>query len=403
MAKTLRREGEINRPTIVGRVDNEPVRDDAVTAFTPSAEKPPAPAPATKSPPVRRSGRLRRPLLVGGPLLVAIGALALYLHGGRWASTDDAYVKADIASIATDVPGTVASIAVHNDQHVAAGDVLYRLDDTPYRLAYEGAKAALESTADQIASFQKLYRNQMASVQTAKTDVAYYKITTQRATDLLRSAAGTQATLDQAHHDLQSAQNRVDAAQLQADSLLAYLGGSADLPVERYPQYLKAKAALDKAARDLDHTTVRAPAAGVVTNVDALQVGNVMAAGQSAFSLVASDHVWIEGNFKETDLTHVRPGNKAEISVDTYPDVEWTAQVETISPATGAQFSVLPAQNSSGNWVKVVQRIPVRLRVETPDGAPTLRAGMSVVIDVDTGHKRTFGGLIDGLRRLVGV
>jgi membrane fusion protein (multidrug efflux system) len=190
-------------------------------------------------------------------------------------------------------------------------------------------------------------------------------------------------------------------AQRQADSVLAQLGGDANKPTQDNPQYLQAKAQVDKAERDLRRTIVRAPVDGIVTNVDTLQPGNYLQGSQPAFSLVASDHVWIEAHLKETDLTYVRPGDPAEISVDAYPGTEWKASVATISPATGAQFSVLPAQNSSGNWVKVVQRLPVRLKVDANDNAPPLRAGMSVVVDIDTGHTRTLSGLLASLRGII--
>ncbi len=179
------------------------------------------------------------------------------------------------------------------------------------------------------------------------------------------------------------------------------LGGDVDKPTEELPQYLQVKAQVDKAQRDLDHTVVRAPVDGIVTNVDALQPGNFLQASQPGFSMVAANHIWVEANLKETDLTYLRAGNPAEISVDAYPGVEWKASVDTISPATGAQFSVLPAQNSSGNWVKVVQRLPVRLKVEANDNAPPLRAGMSVTVDIDTGHTRTLSGLFASLRGLI--
>jgi membrane fusion protein, multidrug efflux system len=290
---------------------------------------------------------------------------------------------------------------VHNDQHVKAGDVLFQLDDEPYRIALEGAKAQLGATANQIDALEASYRQQLAAVQNAQNDVAYYQLGIQRQTELASRAVASQATLDQARHDYQAARDRLTAAQRQADSVLARLGGDVNKPTEENPQYLQAKAQVDKAERDLRRTIVRAPVDGVVTNVDALQLGNYLPASQTAFSLVASDPVWVEAHLKETDLTYVRPGDPAEISVDAYPGVEWKASVATISPATGAQFAVLPAQNSSGNWVKVVQRLPVRLRIETNDKAPPLRAGMSVVVDIDTGHTRRLGSVLARLRNLI--
>jgi membrane fusion protein (multidrug efflux system) len=411
MAKAAARRSDEDPPPPLqsdGKLHALPRRKDApapqndVQAFVPETKtqpKPEAPQPAPK--PVRKRGSLRRILLIAGPVLVLAGALYFYLLGGRWASTDDAYVKADIVSVATDISGIVAKVDVHSDQHVKAGDILFRLDDEPYRIALEGAKAQLGATANQINAFKGLYRSQLAAVQTAKTDVAYYQLGIQQQTELASRSVASQATLDQARHDYQSAQNKMNAAQKQADAALAQIGGDIDKPTEENPQYLQVKAQVEKAQRDLNHTVVRALVDGVVTNVDTLQPGNFLQASQPGMSLVASNHVWIEANLKETDLTHVRPGNPAEISVDAYPGTEWKASVDTISPATGAQFSVLPAQNSSGNWVKVVQRLPVRLKVETTDKAPPLRAGMSVVVDIDTGHTRTLSGLFASVRGII--
>jgi membrane fusion protein (multidrug efflux system) len=363
------------------RLNEAPARDDdVVEAFVPERKTQPKPEAArVGQQPSRSRKSLRRILLLAGPLVVLAGALYFYLTGGRFASTDDAYVKGDIVSIATDISGIVAKVDVHNDQHVKAGDVLFQLDDEPYRIALEGAKAQLGATANQIDALKASYRQQLAAVQNAQNDVAYYQLGIQRQTELASRAVASQATLDQARHDYQAARDRLTAAQRQADSVLAQLGGDVNKPTEENPQYLQAKAQVDKAERDLRRTIVRAPVDGVVTNVDALQPGNYLPASQTAFSLVASDHVWVEAHLKETDLTYVRPGDPAEISVDAYPGVEWKASVATISPATGAQFAVLPAQNSSGNWVKVVQRLPVRLRIETNDKAP-LRAGMKPCI-----------------------
>lgn len=385
------------------RLNEAPARDDdVVEAFVPERKTQPKPEAArVGQQPSRSRKSLRRILLLAGPLVVLAGALYFYLTGGRFASTDDAYVKADIVSIATDISGIVAKVDVHNDQHVKAGDVLFQLDDEPYRIALEGAKAQLGATANQIDALKASYRQQLAAVQNAQNDVAYYQLGIQRQTELASRAVASQATLDQARHDYQAARDRLTAAQRQADSVLARLGGDVNKPTEENPQYLQAKAQVDKAERDLRRTIVRAPVDGVVTNVDALQPGNYLPASQTAFSLVASDHVWVEAHLKETDLTYVRPGDPAEISVDAYPGAEWKASVATISPATGAQFAVLPAQNSSGNWVKVVQRLPVRLRIETNDKAPPLRAGMSVVVDIDTGHTRTLGSLLASLRNLI--
>src|SRR5947209_3378685 len=270
-------QGEGTLHALPRRKDTPDRHDDAVEAFVPeikSQPKPEATPPAPKQ--TRTRGPLRRILLIAGPVLVMAAALYFYLSGGRFVSTDDAYVKADIVSVATDVSAIVAKVEVHNDQHVKAGDVLFRLDDEPYRIALEGTKAQLGATANQINAFKALYRSQLAAVQTAKTDVGYYQLGIQRQSDLAARAVASQATLDQARHDYQSAQNKMNAAQKQADAALAQVGGDIDKPTEENPQYLQVKAQVEKAERDLRHTLVRAPVDGIVTNVDALQPGNFL-------------------------------------------------------------------------------------------------------------------------------
>src|SRR4051812_25747628 len=324
-APPLQSEGKLHA---LPRRKETPPPQDEIEDFVPQAKtrpKPEAPQPAPKQ--ARKRGSLRRILLIAGPALVLAGALYFYLTGGRWVSTDDAYLKGDIVSVATDVSGIVAKVDVHNDQHVKAGDILFRLDDEPYRIALQGAKAQLGAIANQIDALKAQYRQQLAAVANAQTDVAYYQLGIQRQSELASRAVASQATLDQARHDFRSAQDRLAMAQRHADSVLAQLGGDVNTPTEDNPQYLQSKAQVDKAERDLRQTIVRAPVEGIVTNVDTLQPGNYLQASQPAFSLVASDHVWVEANLKETDLTYVRPGHPAEISVDAYPGNEWKASV----------------------------------------------------------------------------
>ena len=192
-------------------------------------------------------------------------------------------------------------------------------------------------------------------------------------------------------------------AQQDAAATLAQLGGNADANVEDNPTYLTAKAQVDKAERDLRRTVVHAPSAGIVTNVEALQVGEYLPAAQPAFSLVSSSNVWIEANPKESDITWLKPGETATARIDAYPGREWKATVTSLAPATGTEFSVLPAQNATGNCVKVVQRVPVRLAVQMPSDAPPLRTGMSATVDIDTGHRRSLKDLFASAREFVGL
>ncbi|MGH7004158.1 MAG: efflux RND transporter periplasmic adaptor subunit, partial [Alphaproteobacteria bacterium] len=221
-----------------------------------------------------------------------------------------------------------------------------------------------------------------------EADIPFFQKTLQRQKDLTQTAAISKATYDQAKHDLDAAEQKVDVAKAEAAATLAQLGGNADLPVEQNPSFLQAKSAVDNAQRNLDRTVVRAPFDGVVTNVSSLQVGAYLQASQAGFSLVSTTHMWIAASPKETELTYVREGQSVTIDVDSYPGVEWTGKVSSISPASGSSFSLLPAQNTTGNWVKVVQRIPLLVSIDNTAGKPPLRVGMSVNIGVDTGHAR---------------
>jgi membrane fusion protein (multidrug efflux system) len=346
---------------------------------------------------------LRRVLLTAGPVLVAAGALFVYVTGGRYISTDDAYVHAGKLTVATDVSGIVSNVAVRESQKVEKGEVLFTLDQEPFRIALAGAEANLGTVRNQLITLQATYRQKQAQIEQARTDVALYDANYQRQQQLVKSGAVSKAAFDQAKRDLDSARERVTMAQHDAEATLAQLGGNADAPIEQNATYLGAKAQVDKAQRDLRRTTVLAPIPGIVTNVDALQVGEYLPAAQAAFSLVSSADVWIEANPKESDLTYLKPGASAVVTIDAYPGREWQATVSSLSPATGTEFSVLPAQNATGNWVKVVQRVPIRLSVQMPADAPPLRTGMSATVEIDTGHRRALGDLVAQARQFVGM
>jgi membrane fusion protein (multidrug efflux system) len=346
---------------------------------------------------------LRRVLLTAGPVAVLAGALFFYTTGGRYISTDDAYVHAGKLTVATDVSGIVSNVAVHESQKVEKGEVLFTLDQEPFQIALAGAEANLGTVRNQLTTLQATYRQKQAQIEQARTDVALYDANYQRQQQLVKSGAVSKAAFDQAKRDLDSARERVTMAQHDAEATLAQLGGNADAPIEQNATYLAAKAQVDKAQRDLRRTTVLAPIPGIVTNVDALQVGEYLPAAQAAFSLVSSADVWIEANPKESDLTYLKPGATAVVTIDAYPGREWQATVSSLSPATGTEFSVLPAQNATGNWVKVVQRVPIRLAVQLPADAPPLRTGMSATVEIDTGHRRALGDLVDAARQFVGM
>ncbi|MCB1523172.1 MAG: HlyD family secretion protein, partial [Rhodoblastus sp.] len=377
MAEPARRmESEPGRPTL-----------QPVTAEAPRQEQH---ADLHAKPKVKKPRNLRGPLLIAGPLVAIALGLWAYLAGGRFATTDDAYVKADIVNVANDISGIVVEVDVKEGQDIRKGDLLFRLDDEPYRIAREGAEAQLGIVVNQLQAAKANYAQARAQIEQAKADLDFYAKTRSRQTDLLDRKVTTQAAADQAQRDYLGAQSRLVGARKQVDSLLAQLGGKPDQPVEKYAQYEQAKAALDKTDRDLRRTRVIAPVDGVATNVAQVQPGNYIAAAQTAMNIVSRERVWVDAALKEADLAHVKVGDPATIAVDAYGGRVWKAHVASIAPATGSEFAVLPAQNSSGNWVKVVQRLTVRIAVEPEKDAPPLRAGMSVMASIDTGVKRLF-------------
>jgi membrane fusion protein (multidrug efflux system) len=339
---------------------------------------------------LRRRDRIRWGLFALLPLVLIIGAY-WYVTGGQIMSTDDAYVEADKVGISTDVAGIVKDINVKENQQVESGQVLYRLDPRQFQIALDNAKANLAQTALSIEAMKQDYARMVSDVAAQQAQVDLDQTNFNRAAMLLKSGTATQAAYDQAQATLQTDKSKLEALREQAQVQLARLGGKADIDVMQHPQYLQANAQVEEAQRQLDHTVVTAPFAGIVTDVSAIAPGKYLAASTTAFFLVDTDRVWVTANPKETELTYVRPGQPVTITVDTYPGVEWHGTVESISPAAAQEFSLLPAQNTSGNWVKVMQRVPMRVRVDTSDNTkPPLRAGMSVEIDVNTGHARGF-------------
>jgi membrane fusion protein, multidrug efflux system len=369
----------------------------------PAREPSERPAERASDPPTTaksgRRGWLRWILFALLPLALIAGGY-WYVTGGRVMSTDDSYVEADKVGVSTDVSGIVKEVDVDNNQQVAQGQVLFRLDDLPFRLALDRATAQVGIVRNDLNALKANYRDMQAQIKQAQDDIDYYDREFHRQQDLAAKNIASQQTFDSARRNLLNAQQKLASLNQQLAAIAANLNGDPDIAVEQHPRYLDAMAQRDEAARQLDHTVVKAPFAGIVTNVPALAPGKYLQASMTAFYLVASDHVWVDANPKETELTNVRAGQPVTVTVDTYPDAEWHGAVESISPAAAQEFSLLPAQNTSGNWVKVVQRIPMRVRLDTSDKSlPPLRAGMSVEVNVDTGHAR---GLPRFLTALVG-
>ena len=343
--------------------------------------------------------RLRIHLMVGGIALVALVSAVAWFTGGRYASTDNAYVRAAKLMVTTDVSGIVSEVNVKEGQSVKAGDVLFQVDPKPFGIALDSARASLAQTALNIESMKQDYRRILSDIASQEAQMSLAQANFDRADALVKTGSGSRASYDQMRFTLEAAKKQQQALLDQAKVQLARLAGNADIAPPDHPTYRQVKAQVDEAQRQLDHTTVRAPFNGVATQVAALQPGTYLVSQTAALTntgaigLVSTDDVWVEANMKETDLTYVRLGNHVDISVDTYPGRFWSGTVESISPASGAEFSLLPAQNTSGNWVKVVQRITVKVKVDRKLDDPPLRAGMSVFVDIDTKRRRSLADL----------
>ncbi len=345
-------------------------------------------APAPAAPPKKQRRSLRMVLLVVLPLIALVGGTAFYLTGGRYISTDNAYVGAQKVLITPDVSGKIIHIAVREGQHVKPGDELFKLDPEPYKLALQQAEAKLATARANYDKLTTTFKSLTTLVDLAHKNVALKRADVERKQKLVRSQAGSRADLDTSAAGLVTAQLQAQFAQQQHDTTLSQLLGNPNLPLAQFPEYAQAKAAVDDAKRNLAHTVIRAPISGTATQVDNIQLGRFIAAGSPVFSVIDDQAPWVEANPKETEITYLRVGQKATIDVDSFPDHVFKGTVQSVSPGTGAQFSILPAQNASGNWVKVVQRVPVRIVFDKDEDTHLLRSGMSVTVNIDTHHSR---------------
>jgi len=331
--------------------------------------------------------------MLGGVLVVLGGTTVAYLSSGRYVGTDDAYVKAAQLNVTTDVSGMVKTVEVKEGQRVAAGDVLFRIDPEPFQIALDNAKATELQAEMTVSSLKADYRRaqQQVHAQQALVDVA--KTTLDSYEPLLKQRSIARTQWDQQQATYLSALATVNSLEQAAAATLARLNGNPDLPIDSFPDVMKARATVAEAQRQLDHTIVRAPFDGIVTAVSSLQPGTLIISAMSAFSttsavgLVSDKSLWVEAHMKETDLTLVHPGQPVDVKIDTYPDCSWRGSVNAVSPASGGAFSPLPSENISGNWVKVVQRIPVRISLDSGSCDARLSTGMSAVVSIDTGHR----------------
>jgi membrane fusion protein (multidrug efflux system) len=342
--------------------------------------------------------RLRLILLLVIPLAALAGGLTFYLASGRYISTDNADVGAQKVLITPDISGKVQHVAVKEGQHVAAGDPLFEIDPTPFRLALSQAQSKLDSVQTDYNNLKSNLASLTKLADLAQQNVELKRKEIDRKTTLLASRSGSQADLDNAMTATVTAELQAQLAIQQKSTTLNGLLGNPDLPIEQYPPYQMAQAVLDQAKRDLDHTRLVAPIAGTATQVDNIQLGRFVTAGTPVLSVIDDSAPWVDANPKETDITYLRLGQKVSIAVDSFPDQTFHGTVSSISPGTGAQFSILPPQNAIGNWVKVVQRVPVRIAFDSGQDVRLLRSGMSVTVDIDTGRQRSLASLLGLVR-----
>ena len=328
------------------------------------------------------SKKAKNNLLVwAGPLVIAVIGIWVYLQSGRFIETDNAYLKANKVSISSEISGKVVEVMVGDNGLVEAGQVMFRVDDQPYQIALARAQANLVKVGGDLESLKADYLNKLADISKTQNQQTFYRQEFKRLSSLLPSRAVSAAQVDQAEYQYQDAGKELEVTKQALQVVKARLIDM-DLPLEQHPNYLLAMAELKKARLDLSHVQTLAPSTGIVANFN-IQLGQYIIAGSPLYSLVDSSHIWVEANFKETDLTYLREGQSAEITVDSYPDLQWQGVISSIAPGTGSEFSLLPAQNSTGNWVKVVQRIMVKLDIDANTNTAPLAAGMSAEITVD--------------------
>ncbi len=336
--------------------------------------------------------RRRRLVLLGAvPAIALVVITVLYLAGGRYVETENAYVKADKVAIGIEVAGTVKEVLVRENQTVVPGQPLFRLDTAGFEVARAKADAKLAQVRTDLAALRASYREKQAEIVAARTRQTFAQREQQRQADLVARHFVSSSSFDGAKEGADLARAQIAALEQDLKRIAEALGGSVDAPVEKHPAYRAAQAELAQAELDLRHTEVRAALPGTVSKPP--KPGQYLAPGATTMALVVSGKLWVEANFTETDLTYVHPGQNVVIHVDTFPDAHWKGVVESLSPATGAEFSVIPAQNASGNWVKIAQRVPIHIALAADNGQPPLRAGLSAVVEIDTGHRRHLLGV----------
>lgn len=330
--------------------------------------------------------RTRLILLIGLPFIAALLGLAYYALGGRYVETDNAYVKADKTPISTQVSGLVAKVAVQENQAVSAGQLLFSLDDADFRVEQAQAEAKLDQVVTDLKALKASFAEKQAELDLANSQLLYAKKQENRQANLNAKQYTSAANLDEARQTTKMAALKITAVKQEMASISAKLAGGPEQSITQHPLYKSAQASLDRAQLNLERVAVHAAQDGVVSNLP--KTGQYLHAGNLAMMLVATQAPWVEANFSETDITHMRPGQGVTVTIDAYPDYQWQGELESLSPGTGSEFSVIPAQNATGNWVKITQRVPVRIRlIASEEETPALRAGLSANVKVDTERK----------------
>lgn len=330
---------------------------------------------------------LRALLLIVIPAVVLVAGSAAYVLGGRYVSTDNAYVGAQRVLITPEVSGKIVSISVVEGQQLKPGDVLFAIDQAPFLFAAQEAEARLARVRTDFLNLKNTLDNLGKRIALARDSVAASQADFNRKSELLANRISTPSDVDRSRVALLAAKTQLEQLEGQETAARNELLGERELPIERYPHYVEATVALDRAKRDLANTVLKAPISGIATQVVSIQMGRYITAGTAVFSMMGTDAIWIDANPKETDLTFVRPGQAVSISIDAFPSRTWQGRVAAISPATGAQFAILPPQNAAGNWIKIVQRVPIRIEFQPGQDMRRLRSGMSANIEIDTGRR----------------
>lgn len=363
-------------------------------AETPQPEAPPKPAMA----PPRGRRRFTRfltrlVLMVIVPAASALVGAYFYVESQRYVTSENAYVKADKVTIASEVSGKILAVEIREHDTVEAGQLLFRLDDEPYRIALEHAAAERDRIRAEIESRRAAYRVKVAELKLARDELAYYDTTFKRRQSLLKRGNVSRERFDQARRNVTAGKQKIAILRSEITQILTGLKGKPDLNAEEHPIFLQAQATYDRRLLDMQRTQIYAPSSGRISKIE-LEPGEFVKEEEPLFAIISDQDVWVEANLKETQLTYVELGQKVQVEIDAYPDVIWQATVQSISPATGAEFAILPPQNATGNWIKVVQRLPLHIVFKDPKGGPTLRAGMSAVIEIDTEHEASLPGFV---------